>query len=143
MAYWKKCPECGETNYYETFDSQYFDCGFQGYCDEDIREARCAAYDNSQDKLDHQQSGPVDSELAHLRLALLDAAQVADVIATDMQNANHSEEYPDRCRELAQQMRMVAGHSQDFGTKSSFNSSRPRGSQKNQLLTFVRKIKPW
>lgn len=125
MAEYSKCPECGETNYQEYLATRSFDCGFKGCFDE--RRARCGRKDKR--KADDT-AGATDNRY---RLALLDAAQVVDVIASDMTRDGTGGTYAERCRELARQMREFAGHSRDA---ASFNdvSARKSGSGLKALV---------
>lgn len=139
MSYWRKCPECGETNYYEYGFTQAFDCGFKGRNCEDRREARCNAGGKSAKR--SPAAVPVDAAAVRLRLALLDAAHVAETIANDMGRAGRDDDYAARCRELARQMRAFAGHTDDTGSFDDVRTDeRPA---QNRLIEFVRKAKPW
>ena len=57
-----------------------------------------------------QQPVSIPAEVARYRLAFLDAAQVADTIASARMAEEQDNAFVDRCRELAKQMREFAGH---------------------------------
>jgi hypothetical protein len=106
----ERCPECNETNWEESGSVRTFDCGFQGYWS--TRHRRCSA--NGTKRLPKQpaKSAAINDEAARYRLALLDAAQAADGLASDMA-ASGQDQFASRCRELARQMRRFAGHDAD------------------------------
>ncbi len=131
------CPECGETNYYETSYSnvRHFDCGFKGQFG--TRTARCGG------KRKRSAETPViEDSSARYRLALLDAAQVADTIAAEMVQADQSPEFVSRIRQLSTQMRAFAGHTNaaTFEGLSRSNTTRRTGTA---LMAIFRRAKPW
>ena len=125
-----KCPECGETNYYESgYSVRNFDCGFKGQWE--TRTARCGG------KVHRAAAAiTISDEAARYRLALLDAAQVTDTIAADMVVAGQSTDYVDRLRQLARQIRAFAGHVSpaSFEDLSQPMNSRPTGTS---LMTAI------
>ena len=124
----EKCPECGDTNYEEDIDGdRTFDCGFMS--NEDRRTARCDNPDPSVRE--------IPAEIARLRLALFDCAQVAETIGNDMRAKGVAGEFTERCRELARQMRDFAGSGDDFGGPGQGPGSGPGG----KVLSILRK--PW
>lgn len=130
------CPECGDTNFYEnSYSVRTFDCGFKGQFG--TRTARCGG------KRKRVIEAPaMDDAAARYRLALLDAAQVADTIAADMVNADESPEFIGRLRQLSSQMRIFAGHA----APASFEDlSRPKPHRRTgtALMTIIRKARPW
>lgn len=130
------CPECGETNFYEnSYSVRHFDCGFKGQWS--TRTARCGG------KRKRVTTAPViDDAAARYRLALLDAAQVADTIAIDMVGADQSPDFVDRLRQLSSQMRAFAGHT----APTSFEDlTQPQASRRTgtALMAIIRRAKPW
>ena len=131
----RKCPECGETNYYESGLSRYFDCGFQGRTYSDVREQRCGG---ARRKTSREASPELSDDAARYRLALLDAAHAADGIAADL-IADGQSEHARRCAELAKQMRQFAGHTGISGDETpTFRSKPERG-----LVAIFKKVRPW
>lgn len=126
------CPECGETNYYEnSYSVRHFDCGFKGQWD--TRTARCGGKRK-------RVAGPPasDDAAARYRLALLDAAQVADTIAADMVGSDQSPDYVSRLHQLSSQMRAFAGHT----APASFEDlSQPKAAKRTgtALMAIFRK----
>lgn len=118
-----KCPECGETNYQERNFVRAFDCGFSGEFDR--RAQRC----------DRTTSSRLDEENKY-RLALLDAAQVAETIGTDMKADGIPPEYAQRCIDLSRQLREFAGHTIAARTFDDLRQSRGVG---NALVGLFRK----
>ena len=133
-----KCPECGETNFYEgSYSVRNFDCGFKGQWD--TRTARCDG------RVRRPAAAPVISdEAARYRLALLDAAQVADTIGIDMTSCGNGGEFADRCHQLALQMRAFAGHT-TVGEKFDDLSARSGRWRKSgaSFLAIVNKVRLW
>jgi hypothetical protein len=133
-----KCPECGETNYYEnSYSVRNFDCGFKGQWD--TRNARCGG------KVRRTSAAPtISDEVARYRLALLDAAQVTDTIAADMSAADQTAEFIDRLRMLAAQMRAFAGHTTSGSSFDDFSSGskRQKGSGTG-LLAIICRVGAW
>ena len=130
------CPECGETNYYEnSYSVRQFDCGFKGQWE--TRTARCGG------KRKRVTGSPaIDDAAARYRLALLDAAQMADTIAADMVGADQSPDFVSRLRQLSSQMRIFAGHS----APASFEDlSRPKTARRTgtALMAIIRKARSW
>ena len=130
------CPECGETNFYEnSYSARHFDCGFKGQWS--TRTARCGGKRN-------RVAGPpaIDDAAARYRLALLDAAQVADTIAADMVTAQQSPDFVSRLRQLSSQMRTFAGHTApaSFEDLAQSRTSRSAGTA---LMAIIRRAKPW
>ncbi len=117
------------------YSVRHFDCGFKGQWG--TRTARCGG------KQKRVTAPPrIDDAAARFRLALLDAAQVADTIAADMVNADQSPEYVGRLRQLSSQMRNFAGHS----APASFEDlSRPNTARRTStaLMSIIRKARPW
>jgi hypothetical protein len=124
MAF-EKCPECGETNYQEQYSHRTFDCGFVGFGS--TRSNRCGRPKKKLPAVD------IPAEVSRYRLALLDAAQVADSIAADMMADGQSAEFARRCSELAKQMREFAGHG-----PNGFASPRS-GAQRSGLISIFRR----
>lgn len=133
------CPECGESNYEEDDYSgiRSFDCGFES--ENDRRHSRCES--KTRRRPNRPSVEPSDGA-SRYRLALLDAAQVAEILANDMAAEGASTEHVSRCRELALQMRGFAGHSgtgpvsfQDFTDVNTGSTSR--------VLAIIRRVKPW
>lgn len=133
-----KCPECSETNFFESgYSVRNFDCGFKGQWD--TRTARCGG------KVRRPTAAPtISDEAARYRLALLDAAQVADTIGMDMTSTGNGGDFAGRCHQLALQMRAFAGHTIQSG---SFDELSPHASKSRRpgtaLMAIVRKVRPW
>lgn len=130
------CPECGETNFYEnSYSVRHFDCGFKGQWS--TRTARCGGKRNPATP-----SPAIDDAAARYRLALLDAAQVADTIAADMTGADQSSDFVKRLHQLSMQMRAFAGHS---APTSFYDLSRPKshGRTSTTLMAIIRKGTSW
>lgn len=130
------CPECGETNYYEnSYSVRHFDCGFKGQWD--TRTARCNG------KRKRVTASPaIDDAAARYRLALLDAAQVADTIVADMVGADQSPDFVNRLHQLSSQMRAFAGHT----APASFEDlSQPKSANRAgaALMAIIRKARSW
>lgn len=105
------CPECGETNYEEDYYStRKFDCGFQGQ--NTRRASRCGGK-----KSRRVVERIVDDSASRYRMGLLDAAQLLDGITADIVAVRGSDEHTERCRALAQQMRVLAGHQEALVTE--------------------------
>lgn len=133
----EKCPECQETNFYEgDYKHRTFDCGFQSQYDTRTKPCR------SNDRRAAGAGVPISipHEVARYRLALLDAAQAADAIAADMTAQGHENEFAERCRDLARQMREFAGHS---GVGSPVGFARQGKRAGTALMTIIRKARPW
>lgn len=133
----EKCPECGSTNFEEDDDEErFFDCGFQSVGER--RSARCDKPDPSHRKA---AAPAADSEAARYRLALLDAAQVVDVLGSDMTSAGQDPRFVERCRELARQIKAFAGHTDaaaSFDDRNGGHKAPDKG-----LATFMQRMKPW
>lgn len=136
-----KCPECGETNHHEVSGLRDFSCGFRAFYE--TRAAKCSRQSRKQ--------GPSPSpdqvmgyEAARYRLALLDAALVADTIATDidadMAGDRRAAAYSGRCRDLARQLRAFAGHAQAAGATFDDLAGNPPKSG-FALMTLFRKAR--
>lgn len=117
MGEFTSCPECGDTNHDENWSNvRTFDCGFQGQLDRRVTRCKRAK------KVKQVVELVVDDRASRYRLALLDASQALDGIASDMQSSSVDNEHTTRCRELAQQMRTLAGHDTPFGERSKPSS---------------------
>ena len=125
-----KCPECGETNHYESLSTRIFDCGFRSSYD--ARTSPCRAKNR---RAAAAVSIPV--EVGRYRLALLDAAQVAETIAADMTAEGQDSEFVERCADLARQMREFAGHTPGQDTLGGGQSG--AGNTGTALTRFLRK----
>lgn len=141
MAYWKRCPECGETNYFESSYSQQFDCGFKGSSSWDTRERRCGG--KAKSSAAKAGVGALSDDVSRYRLALLDAARVADMIASDIDRGGAPQEHAGRVRELAEQMRAFAGHSADAGSKNFEDFAGRTGRAGSALSRWVRRTRLW
>ena len=131
------CPECAETNYYLVGYTRCFDCGFQGFASR--REQRCGRPGKSRRQAATET--PLDAGAVRYRLGLLDAAHVADMLATDMSLNGCGEEYVNRCAELARQMRAFAGHTEAVAT---FDGAPGRRSWSGRrFLAVVRRVRSW
>ncbi len=124
MAYhpFDKYPVCGVKNFEELAGYRTFDCEFEGST-LGKREARCNA------KPARSGLGNHDGDAARYRLALLDAAQVVDQLADDMAEAGQDAEFIERNRDLARQIRALAGHAEPAragaASKAKRNSTEP------------------
>lgn len=124
MGQYQSCPECGDTNHEENWNNvRTFDCGFQGQFDKRVN--RCEGTKKPKPVIERI----VDDSAARFRLGLLDAAQAVDGIATDLAASGGEDEYSQRCRELAQQMRQLAGH------ESALSAS----SRNTSIVTFFKR----
>lgn len=130
-----KCPECGETNYYEQSYTRYFDCGFQASTLTTTREARCGSDDRKSNK--RKRAEPtLSDEASRYRLALLDAAHAAEGIAADLR-ADALPEHAEKCAALARQMREFAGHTGVSGEETP--TFRSRQSPGRAIMAIFRK----
>jgi hypothetical protein len=132
----ERCPECQETNYSERIYTRSFACGFKSQFDE--RQALCGAQRQRPQK--RTDTATFNDEAARYRLALLDAAQATDLLATDMAMGDQDKAYVARCRELARQMRTFAGHigasaRMDDAARASATASG------NSALAFVHRMR--
>lgn len=119
MAFWDSCPICGEENYSENDTHQYFTCGFVGSCTDDVRYLRCGGGHGPVVPSAETANTTKAQADSHYRLALLDAALVADGIAAEIEAQSGANEHSGRCRALSAQMRAFAGHAPD-GRRASF-----------------------
>jgi hypothetical protein len=140
MAYWRQCPECGETNYYETGGSQRFDCGFKGCSYQNVRERRCGGKKRAAAFPAHADT--VSDDTSRYRLALLDAARVADLLASDLASGTPPEAGAARIRALAEQMRQFAGHGDTTRREfQDFSESKPPS--RRALARLISRVKTW
>ena len=135
----EKCPICGETNFEEdVVQERSFECGFSSL--KDRRTSQCQTPKEDRNPSTSRPAATND-EAARYRLALLDAAQVADVLAADMSTAGQDARFVDRCRELARQIRAFAGHTSDAGSFAD-RHARHKAPEKG-LIAFIQRAKPW
>ena len=126
-----KCPECGETNHYESLSTRIFDCGFRSSYD--ARTSPCRA------KNRRAAAGPYPSPPRSGATAshCSTPPRVAETIAADMTAEGQDSEFVERCADLARQMREFAGHTPGQDTLGGGQSG--AGNTGTALTRFLRK----